>query len=317
MRNVPSFLPFESDIAELETKIEEITRLAGAEMDTEIANLQASIHRQLRQLYGRLSPWQTVLVARHPNRPRCLRYIDRLVTHWQPLAGDRLYGEDPAIISGMGRIGGRVVVVMGHERGHDTQSRLHRNFGMALPEGYRKAQRLMRLADRFGLPVVTLVDTPGAYPGVDAESRGQAAAIAETIATALELKVPTLAVVIGEGGSGGAVALASANVVLMMQYAVYSVISPEGCASILWRSRDEASRAASALRLTADDLLQYRVIESIIPEPVGGAHREPESAIDLVGKAISDSLSELIGKDGSELRQQRHERFLAIGRDIA
>jgi acetyl-CoA carboxylase carboxyl transferase subunit alpha len=252
-------------------------------------------------------------VARHVDRPHTLDYIRRLVTEFTPLAGDRLFGEDAAMIGGIGRLRGRACVFLGQEKGSDTDSRLKHNFGMPRPEGYRKAQRLMRLADRFRLPVVTLVDTPGAYPGVDAEARGQAEAIACCIETCLAITVPLVTVIIGEGGSGGALALATGNRVMMLEHAIYSVISPEGCASILWRDGAQAATAAQALRLTAKDLESLGVIDAIIPEPLGGAHRLPEAAMDAVGEAIAVALSELMPLDGAVLKQQRRDKFLSIG----
>ena len=272
-------LEFEKPILELEAKIEELKQLTGADdlnIADEIAELQGKAEKQLRQVYSRLAPFQKVQVARHPNRPHTRSYVAALVEDFTPLAGDRLYGDDPSITGGIGRFRGRSVVVLGHEKGHDTESRVRHNFGMAHPEGYRKAQRLMDLADRFRLPVVTFVDTPGAFPGVEAEERGQAEAIARCIARSLDLGVPVVATVIGEGGSGGAVALAAANRVLMLEHAIYSVISPEGCASILWRTSENAKDAADALKLTAQDLLRLGVVDAVIEEPLGGAHRKPD-----------------------------------------
>ena len=260
-----------------------------------------------------LPPWQKVQVARHPGRPHCLDYVKGLITDFTPLAGDRGYAEDNAIIGGLGRFEGRSVVVIGQEKGHDTESRVKHNFGMARPEGYRKAQRLMHLAERFGLPVLTFVDTAGAYPGIGAEERGQAQAIARSIEVCLELTVPIVSLVIGEGGSGGAIAIAAANRVLMLEHSVYSVISPEGCASILWRDGSHATDAANALKLTAQDLLALGVIDEVIPEPVGAAHRDSDAAITAAGKAIRNSLVSLQGLDGNALRQQRRDKFLKMG----
>src|SRR5262245_44322520 len=311
------YLEFEKPIAELEGKIEELRHLSGSSelnIADEVAKLQGKVERQLRQTYAKLSPWQKVQVARHPERPHALDYVAKLIEDWTPLAGDRLFGDDAAIVGGIGRLDGRSCVILGHERGRDTESRLKHNFGMARPEGYRKAQRLMKLADRFKLPVVALVDTAGAYPGIDAEARGQAEAIARSLEVSLSLKVPSVAAVIGEGGSGGAIAIAAANRVLMLEHAVYSVISPEGCASILWRTAENAPDAAEALKLTAQDLMRLGVIDEVVAEPLGGAHREPEMAIGRVGEAIARSLKELAGVEGGLLRSRRREKFLEMGR---
>ncbi|MGH6660087.1 MAG: acetyl-CoA carboxylase carboxyltransferase subunit alpha, partial [Rhodospirillales bacterium] len=263
--------------------------------------------------YAKLTPWQKTLVARHPERPHLKDYIEGLVEEFTPLAGDRQFADDRAIVGGLGRFEGSSVLVIGHEKGADTEGRLKRNFGMARPEGYRKAQRLMRLADRFGLPVITLIDTPGAYPGVDAEARGQAEAIARSIETCVALTVPLVSVIIGEGGSGGAMALAVANTVLMQEHAIYSVISPEGCASILWRDGDKAEEAAEALKLTAKHLFELGIIDKIIAEPLGGAHRDKRAAIATVGDAVATALSGLSGLDGDTLKARRREKFLAMG----
>jgi acetyl-CoA carboxylase carboxyl transferase subunit alpha len=311
------FLDFERSIGELEGKIDELRHLSTTSelnIAEEVGRLEASATRLLRQTYARLTPWQKVQVARHPERPHALDYIAGLVTDFTPLAGDRSFAEDKAIVGGLGRFSGRSVMVLGTEKGADTEKRLTHNFGMARPEGYRKARRLMRLAERFRLPVVTLVDTAGAYPGIDAEARGQAEAIARAIETCLDITVPLVAAVIGEGGSGGAIALAAGNTVLMMEHAVYSVISPEGCASILWRDGDHAREAAEALRLTAQDLQRLGVVDQIVPEPLGGAHREPQAAIAALGEAIDAALRPLVGIDGAELRARRREKFLAMGR---
>jgi acetyl-CoA carboxylase carboxyl transferase subunit alpha len=311
-----TFLDFEKPIADLEGKIAELRHLASTgeiNIADEIGRLQAKLDALLRQIYGKLTAWQKTQVARHVDRPHTLAYVARLVSQFTALAGDRVFGEDAAMIGGLGRMGGRACVVIGQEKGIDTDSRLKHNFGMPRPEGYRKAQRLMRLADRFHLPVVTLVDTPGAYPGIDAEERGQAEAIARSIETCLQLSVPVVSVVIGEGGSGGALALAAANRVLMLEHAIYSVISPEGCASILWRDGEQAQTAAQALRLTAQDLHGLGIIDAIIAEPPGGAHRQPEAAIDTVGAAVAAALDDLAALDGETLRRQRREKFLAMG----
>jgi len=311
------YLEFEKPIAELEGKIEDLRHLSGSSslnIADEVSRLQQKVERQIRQTYAKLTPWQKVQVARHPERPHAVDYISALVEDWTPLAGDRLFGEDLAILGGIGRIDGRSCVVLGQERGHDTESRVRHNFGMARPEGYRKAQRLMNLADRFRLPVVALIDTSGAYPGIDAEARGQAEAIARAIETCLAIRVPFVAVVIGEGGSGGAVAIGAANRVLMLEYAIYSVISPEGCASILWRTRENAPDAAEALKLTARDLFKLGVIDEIIDEPLGAAHRERSETIAKVGRAIASHLRDLSQLDGDILRTRRREKFLEMGR---
>jgi acetyl-CoA carboxylase carboxyl transferase subunit alpha len=313
---VHAFLDFEKPIAELEGKIEELRHLTDdgeISIVDEVERLQTRVDRQLDQTYSKLSPWQKVQVARHPGRPHCLDYVRGLITEFIPLAGDRGYAEDNAIIGGLGRFEGQSVVVIGQEKGHDTESRVKHNFGMARPEGYRKAQRLMHLADRFGLPVITFVDTAGAYPGIGAEERGQAQAIARSIEVCLELTVPIVSLVIGEGGSGGAIAIAAANRVLMLEHSVYSVISPEGCASILWRDGGHATDAANALKLTAQDLLALGVIDEVIPEPLGAAHRDGEAAIAAAGQAIRNSLAGLKGLDGAALRQQRRDKFLKMG----
>jgi acetyl-CoA carboxylase carboxyl transferase subunit alpha len=309
-------LDFERPVAELEAKIEELRHLSTGEINItdEVGRLESSAERLLRQTYAKLSAWQKVQVARHPQRPHCLDCIGQLITDFVPLAGDRTFGEDQAVVGGIGRFRERSVVVLGTEKGADTETRLKRNFGMARPEGYRKASRLMRLADRFGLPVLTFIDTAGAYPGIDAEARGQAAAIARAIETCLDIKVPLVAAIIGEGGSGGAVALAAGNTVLMLEHAIYSVISPEGCASILWRDAKHAEEAAEALRLTAQDLLRLEIIDAIVPEPLGGAHRRPEAAIEALGAALEAALQPLSALDGTTLREQRRQKFLAMGR---
>ena len=310
------FLDFERPIAELEGKIEELRHLStesGLNIAEEVARLEAQVNRALGQSYARLTPWQKVLVARHPERPHCLDYMAGLISDFQPLAGDRAFAEDSAVVGGLGRFRGRSVMVIGTEKGADTEARLKRNFGMARPEGYRKARRLMRLAERFGLPVLTLVDTAGAYPGVDAEARGQSEAIAGAIETCLDIRVPLVAAIIGEGGSGGAIAIAAGNTVMMLEHAIYSVISPEGCASILWRDAGHAQEAAEALRLTAQDLLRLGVIDRIVTEPLGGAHRAPRKAVATLGDAFEEALRPLLTRDGDALRTERRRKFLAIG----
>jgi len=309
------FLDFERPVAELESKIEELRHLStNGELNIAdgVGRLESTANRLLRQTYSRLTPWQKVQVARHPERPHCLDYIAGLITEFVPLAGDRAFAEDAAIVGGIGRFRERSVLVIGTEKGADTESRIKRNFGMARPEGYRKARRLMRLAERFGLPVLTFVDTAGAYPGLDAEARGQAEAIARAIETCLDIKVPLVAAIIGEGGSGGAIALAAGNRVLMLEHAIYSVISPEGCASILWRSGEQAQEAAEALRLTAQDLQRLGVVDRIVPEPLGGAQRAPSDAIEQLGEALEEALRALLSLDGATLRVRRREKFLAM-----
>jgi len=313
---MPTFLEFEKPIAELEGKIEELRHLTNTDdmnIAEEVTKLQGKADKLLRQTYGKLTAWQKTLVARHPDRPHFGDYVGALVEDWTPLAGDRSFADDRAILGGLGRFRGRSVVLLGHEKGSDTASRVRHNFGMARPEGYRKSQRLMDMADRFRLPVVTLVDTPGAYPGVDAEARGQAEAIARAIETCLKIRVPLVAAIIGEGGSGGAIALAAGNRVLMLEHAVYSVISPEGCASILWRSSEQAKDAAEALKLTAEDLLKLGIIDEVVLEPLGGAHRDRTRAIESLGDAIDVALTELCRHDGARLRAERREKFLAMG----
>lgn len=312
-----NFLDFEKPIAELEGKIEDLRHMtddSGINIAEEISRLQGKAEKRLRETYAKLTPWQKTQVARHPDRPHCLDYINALIENFEPLAGDRNFADDEAIIGGIGRFRGRSVMVIGQEKGHDTETRVRHNFGMARPEGYRKARRLMRMADRFGLPIVTLVDTAGAYPGVGAEERGQAEAIARSIETCLDVRVPLISIVIGEGGSGGAIALAAGNVVMMLEHSIYSVISPEGCASILWRSGDQAQAAAEALRLTAQDLKRLGVIDEIIAEPLGGAHRGRDVITADVGDAIERHLSTLLKEEPGVLRAQRREKFLAMGR---
>jgi acetyl-CoA carboxylase carboxyl transferase subunit alpha len=315
-----NFLDFEKPIAELEGKIEELRHLAdGGDFNIaeEVAKLQAKADKLLRATYGKLTPWQKAQVARHPDRPHCLDYVQALIDDFIPLAGDRAFADDKAIVGGIGRFRGRSVVVIGQEKGCDTESRIRHNFGMAKPEGYRKALRLMKLADQFGLPLVTFVDTAGAYPGVDAEARGQAEAIARCIEAGLNIRTPFVSCIIGEGGSGGAIAIATGNAVIMLEHAIYSVISPEGCASILWRSGDQAREAAEALKLTAQDLLKLGVIDSIVMEPLGGAHRGAASTIAAVGDAIHKALDDLSGLEGGVLRSRRREKFIEMGRVAA
>ena len=311
------YLDFEKGLAELQGKAEELRALArqdpNMDVSAEADQLETRAGELLTDLYKELTPWQKCQVARHPERPHAKDYIDALVSEYTPLAGDRNFAEDHAIIGGLGRIGDRPVVVMGHEKGHDTQTRLERNFGMARPEGYRKAVRLMELADRFGLPVVTLVDTPGAYPGKGAEERGQAEAIARSTDTCLQLGVPLISVVIGEGGSGGAVALATANRVIMLEHSVYSVISPEGCASILWKDAEKMREAANALRLTAQDLWELGVCDQVVPEPLGGAQRDRKVVIESVGVAINTGLDAFEGMSAQELRTARRQKFIEMG----
>jgi acetyl-CoA carboxylase carboxyl transferase subunit alpha len=311
-----AYLEFEKPIAELQSRIAELRETADTglvDIDGEVSKLDAKSTKLLREIYAKLTPWQKTQVARHPERPHFKDYVAGFVTDFMLLAGDRAFGDDQAIIGGLGRIDGRRVVVIGHEKGDDTASRIRHNFGMAKPEGYRKAIRLMELADRFGLPVVSLVDTSGAFPGIQAEERGQAEAIARSTEKCLALGVPMIAAVVGEGGSGGAIAIAAANTVLMFEHAVYSVISPEGCASILWRTGDKAADAADAMKITASDLLKLGVIDRIVPEPMGGAHRDPKVAIAALGNAIGEELGKLANKKPAALRAARRDKFLAIG----
>ena len=312
---VQTFLDFEKPIAELEARVAELRETANAgslDLDAEIGKLEAKSAKLLRDTYAKLTPWQKAQVARHPERPHFNDYIAGLTEDFLPLAGDRAFADDPAILGGLATIEGRKVVLIGHEKGDDTASRLRHNFGMAKPEGYRKAIRLMRLADRFKLPVVSLVDTPGAFPGVQAEERGQAEAIARSTEECLSLKVPMISVIVGEGGSGGAVAIAAANRVLMFEHAVYSVISPEGCASILWRTADKAADAAEAMKITAQDLQSLGVVDRIVPEPLGGAHRNPDGAIGNLKEAIVEELSGCGELTGEDLLRQRRAKYLAI-----
>ena len=314
------YLDFEKPIAELESKIEGLRHLSSADgvsIAEEIGRLQSKLDKQVKQLYAKLTPWQKTQVARHPNRPHCIDYINGLITDFIPLAGDRLFGEDAAILGGIGRFQGYSVVVIGQEKGHDIETRMKHNFGMAKPEGYRKAIRLMKTADHFGLPVITFVDTAGAFPGIEGEARGQAEAIASCIDACLSLRVPLISCVIGEGGSGGAIAIATANRILMLENSIYSVISPEGCASILWRDGSQAQKAAEALHLTAEDLKELDVIDEIIPEPAGGAHRAREEAVAAVGDALFKYLQELMRMDRDSVRQERQDKFLKMTRAVS
>ncbi len=316
-----TYLDFERPIADLEGKIVELRQLAAQDpsmnIDDEVKRLQARADQLLRDTYAKLTPWQKALVARHPARPHFSHYVSGLIDEFTPLAGDRLFGEDRAIVAGLGRFRGQAVAIVGQEKGDDTKSRVAHNFGMAMPEGYRKAQRLFDLADRFGLPVISFADTQGAYPGVGAEERGQAEAIARSTQASLALRVPFVAMIIGEGMSGGALGIAVANRVYMLEHSIYSVISPEGCASILWRSADKAQDAAAALKITAQDLLNLKVIDGIVPEPVGGAHRAPEAAIQAVGDTIDRALHEMHNLSPDEARRQRRDKYLAIGRSLS
>jgi acetyl-CoA carboxylase carboxyl transferase subunit alpha len=318
---IRTYLDFEKPIAELESKVTELQTLSSEEdsvsIAEEIEKLQQKASDALAETYAKLTPWQKTQVARHPDRPHCVAFVDALIEDFTPLAGDRYFAEDYAIVGGMGRFAGRSVMILGHEKGSDTQSRIKHNFGMARPEGYRKAIRLMELADRFQLPVISFVDTAGAYPGIGAEERGQAEAIARSTDACLALTVPMISVVVGEGGSGGAVAIASANRILMLEHAIYTVASPEAAASILWRDSARAIDAATSMKITAQDLLAMKVIDEIIPEPVGGAHRDIETTIAATGKAIEKALKSFDGLSGDKIRTQRADRFLAIGRDMA
>ncbi len=311
------YLDFEKPLAEIEGKAEELRALArsseGMNVDDEAGALDRKAADMLQELYKNLTPWRKCQVARHPLRPHCKDYIEALFTEYTPLAGDRNFADDQAVMGGLARLKDKPVVVIGHEKGNDTKSRIERNFGMARPEGYRKAIRLMELADRFDLPVVSLVDTPGAYPGKGAEERGQSEAIARSTEKCLQIGVPLVSVIIGEGGSGGAVAFASADRVAMLEHSVYSVISPEGCASILWKDAEKMREAAEALRLTAQDLIKLGVCDRIIPEPMGGAHRDPKAAIASVGKTLEEILGELSGKSRKKLIATRRQKFLDMG----
>jgi acetyl-CoA carboxylase carboxyl transferase subunit alpha len=315
-----SYLDFEKPVAELEAKVEELRAMQaagnGADITDDIGRLETKAALALRDLYAELTPWQKTQVARHPQRPHCLDYIAALVPDFIALAGDRKFAEDEAIVGGFGRFRGESICVIGHEKGSTTEARLKHNFGMARPEGYRKAVRLMEMADRFDIPVLALVDTAGAYPGIDAEERGQAEAIARSTEACLNLGVPNIAVILGEGGSGGAVALATASRVLMLEHAIYSVISPEGAASILWRDTTKAQDAATNMKITAADLTAFGIIDGIVTEPIGGAHRDPAGAIASTGEAVANALAEFKGLDRDAVRRQRREKFLAIGRSL-
>jgi acetyl-CoA carboxylase carboxyl transferase subunit alpha len=312
------FLEFEKPVAELESKIEELRKMSeadGLNIAEEVAKLTEKHDKLLRATYAKLTAWQKTQVARHPERPQASDYVRTLVTEFTPLAGDRAFGDDAAVIGGLGRFRGRSVAVLGTEKGTDTESRVKHNFGMARPEGYRKARRLIELAGRFGLPVLTFVDTAGAFPGIDAEARGQAEAIARSIEACLEAPVPVVATIIGEGGSGGAIALAAGDSVLMLEHAVYSVISPEGCAAILWKEASQAGSAAEALKITAEDLKRLGLIDAIVPEPMGGAHRDAEATIAAVGDAIAAALAPLLALDAAARKSRRRDKFLDMGRE--
>jgi len=316
-----SYLDFEKPVAELEAKVEELRAVAesgsAVSVGDEINRLEVKAALALKDLYADLTPWQKTQVARHPQRPHCLDYVACLIGNFVPLAGDRKFGDDAAIVGGFGHFRGESVCIIGHEKGSDTESRIKHNFGMARPEGYRKAVRLMEMADRFGIPVIALVDTAGAYPGIGAEERGQAEAIARSTDACLALGVPNVAVILGEGGSGGAIAIATANRVLMLEHAIYSVISPEGAASILWRDTAKAQEAATNMKITAQDMVRFGVIDTVVPEPTGGAHRDSAAAIAVTGEAIANALAELRPLDRETVRRQRREKFLAMGRTPA
>ncbi len=315
-----AYLEFERPIAELEGKIVELRKLAEEDptMDIEedVGRLQAKVKQLINDTYAKLTPWQKAMVARHPARPHFLDYVAGLIDDFVPVAGDRAFGEDRSVVAGLGRFRERAVAVIGQEKGNDTKSRLKHNFGMAMPEGYRKAQRLFALADRFQLPVISFADTPGAYPGVGAEERGQAEAIARSTQACLKLEVPFVSVIIGEGMSGGALGIAVANRVYMLEHSIYAVISPEGCASILWRNAEKAEEAAAAMHIIAQDLLELKIIDGIVPEPAGGAHRAPDATIAAVGDVIARALDEMNGLTPQQLRLQRREKYLAMGRNL-
>ncbi|GAA5539556.1 MULTISPECIES: acetyl-CoA carboxylase carboxyltransferase subunit alpha [Brucella/Ochrobactrum group] len=315
-----NYLDFEKPVADLEGQILELKKLAqeqgSVEMSDEIRRLEKRSADALKDIYRKLTPWQKAQIARHPDRPHCLEYIDRLFTEFTPLAGDRQFANDEALQAGFARFNGQPVAILGQEKGSDTKTRLKHNFGSARPEGYRKAVRIMEMADRFQLPLITLVDTAGAYPGVSAEERGQAEAIARSTAECLRLRVPVVSIIIGEGGSGGAIAIAVANRVYMLEHSIYSVISPEGAASILWHDSTRAKDAASNMRITAQDLFDLKVIDGIIPEPLGGAHRGKEAVIDAAGDMITASLRSMKDVDGETLKQERRQKFLQIGRNL-
>ena len=312
------YLDFEKPIAELEGKIEELRKMSeadGLNIADEVGRLTEKSDRQLRATYAKLTPWQKTQVARHPDRPQASDYLAGLISDFMPLAGDRAFADDAAVVGGIGRFRGRAVMALGTEKGADTDSRVRHNFGMARPEGYRKARRLIELAGRFGLPLLTFVDTSGAFPGIDAEARGQAEAIARSIEACLEAPVPVVATIIGEGGSGGAIALAAGDAVLMLEHAIYSVISPEGCAAILWKDAAQAAAAAEALKLTAEDLKRLALIDAIVTEPLGGAHRDKAAAIAAVADAVTAALAPLLALDAAALKAQRRGKFLAMGRE--
>lgn len=315
-----AYLDFEKPIAELEAKAHELRSLvekgSSASLSDEARRLDVKSYQSLKEIYAGLTPWQKTQVARHPERPHFTHYIEHLIEDFVPLAGDRAFGEDEAIIGGFGRFRGQSICIIGQEKGSTTESRLRHNFGMAKPEGYRKAIRLMEMADRFDIPVLALVDTAGAYPGVGAEERGQAEAIARSTEACLQLGVPNISIIIGEGGSGGAIAIATANHVMMLEHTIYSVISPEGAASILWRDGTRAQEAATSMKITAQDLIKFGVIDQIIVEPAGGAHRDPEKAVSHAGKAIAAALAQFAGKSKDDIRELRAAKFLAIGRKI-
>jgi len=315
-----TYLDFEKAVAELEAKVEELRAFSDAgntvAIGEEISRLEAKAAGALEELYANLSPWEKTQVARHPQRPHCLDFVAGLIADFTPFSGDRKFGDDEAIVGGFGRFRGESVCVIGHEKGSNTEGRLKHNFGMARPEGYRKAARLMDMADRFDIPVIALVDTAGAYPGIGAEERGQAEAIARSTETSLNLGVPNVAVIVGEGGSGGAIALATANRVLMLEHAIYSVISPEGAASILWRDTAKAQEAATSMKITAQDMVRFGIIDSVVTEPTGGAHRDPQGAIAATGEAIAEAFDELRGLDADAIRKQRRQKFLEIGRKL-
>ena len=314
-----NYLDFEKPVADLEAKILELKKLNdtgdAVDVQDEISRLEKRSKDALRDVYRQLSPWQKVQVARHPDRPHCVDYVSALFTDFTPLAGDRLYGEDHAIVGGLARFRGEAVAVIGQEKGSDTATRLKHNFGSARPEGYRKAVRIMELADRFAVPVITLVDTAGAYPGIGAEERGQAEAIARSTSACLALRVPSVSVIIGEGGSGGAIAIATANRVMMLEHAIYSVISPEGAASILWRDTTRSRDAATSMKITAQDLMEMGVVDTVIPEPLGGAHRAPEAVIEAAGEEIARAMRDFAGSN-LDFREERREKFLRIGRQV-
>ncbi len=316
-----TYLDFEKPIAELESKVSELQSIeqddeSSVSVAEEIATLQEKATKALEDTYGKLTPWQKTLVARHPERPHCMDYIEALIEDFTPLSGDRYFSEDAAIVGGLGRFNDRAVVVIGQEKGRDTEARLKHNFGMARPEGYRKAVRLMEMAEKFNLPVITFIDTAGAYPGVGAEERGQSEAIARSTDCCLAVGVPIISIIIGEGGSGGAIAIATANKVLMLQHSIYSVISPEGAASIIWRDDKYREDAATAMKITAADLLELGIIDVIVPEPMGGAHRDRDATTNAAKEAIETALAEFDGQKPEQIRQQRHDKFLAIGRTL-